>query len=297
MLDIEPELDRKLRALYDHIETQDPPASLAFFTVPSVRSRHQVLSRLVAIAAVAALAAAIGLFASELNGHRGTTSPTPTTQPASTPSPESTPAPTFSPGVAPLTAGTHAAQVLASGNSYPEYTVVVPKGWFEQGGQFIITGATRPVLGVSVWDVGQVYRDPCHWQGQGFDPGPGVQKLVAALVAQKMRNATTPTDVTLAGYAGKYLEWSVPADMKSSAWTSFDACDLDSDGVHHDFLSWLGNGTGDRYEEVPGQVDQLWVLDVNGQRLVVDATYSPDTSQSDRAELEAVADSLRFVAP
>jgi hypothetical protein len=293
MLDLEPELDRKLRALYDHIETQDPPASLAFFTVPLVRSRHKVLSRLVAIAAVAAIAAAIGLFATELNGHRATTSPTPTTQPASTPSPESTPAPTFSPGVAALTAGTHAALVVASGNSYPEYTVVVPKGWFEQEGHFIITGATRPVLGVSVWDVGQVYRDPCHWQGQGFDPGPGVANLVAALVAQKMRNATTPTDVTLAGYAGKYLEWSVPADMKSSAWSEFDACDIDSTGDHN-FNSWLAYGVGYRYEEVPGQVDQLWVLDVNGQRLVVDATYSPGTSQRDRAELEQVVASLRF---
>ena len=174
--------------------------------------------------------------------------------------------------------------------------MVVPKGWFEQDGHFIITGATEPVLGFSVWDVGEVFRDPCHWQGQGFDPGPSVENLVAALVAQKMRNATTPTDVTLAGYAGKYLEWSVPADMKSSSWTSFDACDLDSDGVHHDFLSWLGNGMGYRYEEVPGQVDQLWVLDVNGQRLVVDATYSPDTSQGQRAELEHVVDSLRFSA-
>ena len=106
--------------------------------------------------------------------------------------------------------------------------------------------------GLSVWDVGEVFRDPCHWQGQGFVPGPSVEDLVAALVAQKLRNATTPTDVTLAGYAGKYLEWSVPADMKSSSWTSFDACDLDSDGVHRDFLSWLGNGMGDRYEELPG---------------------------------------------
>jgi hypothetical protein len=107
----------------------------------------------------------------------------------------------------------------------------------------------------------------------------------------------TPTDVTLAGYAGKYLEWSVPADPKSSSWTSFDACDLDSDGVHRDFVSWLGNGTGDRYEEVSGQVDQLGVLDVNGKRLVVDSTYSPDTSQGDREELEAAVDSLRFGAP
>jgi hypothetical protein len=296
MLDIEPGLDGKLRALYDHIETQDPPASLAPFMAPAVRSSHKVLNRLVAIAAVAALAAAIGLFATELNGHRATTSPTPTTQPASTPSPESTPAPTFSPGVAPLTPGTHAALVVASDpSSYPEYTVVVPKGWFEQHGQFIITGATRPVLGVSVWDVGQVYRDPCHWQGQGFDPGPGVANLVAALVAQKMRNATTPTDVTLAGYAGKYLEWSVPADMKSSAWSEFDACDVVSGD--HNFNSWLAYHVGYRYEEVPGQVDQLWVLDVNGQRLVVDATYSPGTSQADRAELEQVVHSLRFGAP
>jgi hypothetical protein len=295
MLDTEPEVDRKLRALYDHIKTQDPPARLALITAPASRSGRMALGRLVAIAAVAAIAAAIGLFAIELSSHRATTSPTPTIQPASTPSPKSTPAPTFSPGVTALTAGSHAALVLGSGNNYPEYTVVVPKGWFEQAGKFIVTPASEPVLGVSVWDVGQVYRDPCHWQGQGFDPGPGVQNLVAALVAQKMRNATTPADVTLAGYAGKYLEWSVPADMKSSAWSEFDTCDVVSGD--HNFNSWLAYGVGYRYEEVPGQVDQLWVLDVNGQRLVVDATYSPGTSQADRAELEQVVNSLRFGAP
>jgi hypothetical protein len=222
------------------------------------------------------------------------TAPTPRSPQVTAATP--TPTPVLGPGVTALTAGTHAAKVMGTG-TYPSYSVVVPPGWFDMDGYFIVTGPTEPVLGFSVWDVGQVFRDPCHWQGQGFDPGPGVENLVAALVTQKTRNATTPTDVTLAGYAGKYLEWSVPADLKSSSWTSFDACDLDSDGVHHDFLSWLGNGTGDRYEEVPGQVDQLWVLDVNGQRLVVDATYSPGTSQSDRAELERLVGSLRFGAP
>jgi hypothetical protein len=38
----------------------------------------------------------------------------------------------------------------------------------------------------------------------------------------------------------------------------------------------------------------LWVLDVEGQRLVVDATYSPDTPEADRAELAAIVGSLRF---
>jgi hypothetical protein len=54
---------------------------------------------------------------------------------------------------------------------------------------------------------------------------------------------------------------------------------------------------GNRYEQVPGQVDQLWVLDVNGQRLVVDATYSPDTSATDRNQLQHIVESLRFDAP
>ena len=38
MLDTEPEVDRKLRALYDHIKTQDPPARLALITAPASRS-------------------------------------------------------------------------------------------------------------------------------------------------------------------------------------------------------------------------------------------------------------------
>jgi hypothetical protein len=197
------------------------------------------------------------------------------------------------------TAATLAGQVMGTGH-YPGYTVDSLPGWSDLDSHFVVgppeAGKPRAVLGLSVWDVGQVYSDPCHWHGQGFDPGPSVADLVAALVAQKMRNATTPTDATLAGYEGKYLEWSVPADMKSSTYTDFDACDLAANGVDRDFASWLGNGMGERYEEVPGQVDQLWVLNVNGQRLVVHATYSPDTTQSDRAALEQVVNSLRFSA-
>ena len=208
---------------------------------------------------------------------------------------------TLAAGVTALPGGTHRLSVLGASNILT-FTVVVPAGWFDLKGYFVDkhpeTGKPRPVLALSVWAVGQVFHDPCRWQGSGFDPGPSVENLVAALVAQRTRNATAPTNVTLAGYAGEYLEWSVPAALKSSAWTSFDACDLDSDGVHRDFVSWIGDsGIGDRYEELPGQVDQLWVLNVKGQRLVIDATYSPGTSQSDRAALQQVVASLRFTVP
>jgi len=227
--------------------------------------------------------------------------PTPSAPtPASSASPSSnpTPAPTFAYDATALTAGSHPARVMGTG-SYPGYTVIVPAGWFDVAGHHFVQKYPTvggPVLGLSIWDVGQVFRDPCHWQGQGFDPGPSVSALVAALVAQPMRNATRPTDVTLAGYKGQYLELSVPADLKSSTWTNFDACDADKGGSH-DFQGWLGNGMGNRYEQVPGQVDRLWVLDAKGQRLVVDATYSPDTTPADRNQLQQVVESLRFDAP
>jgi len=223
-------------------------------------------------------------------------SPTPTS--SVSPSSNPTPAPTFAYDATALAAGPHAARVMGTGE-YAIFTVVVPAGWFDVADHhFVIKypSVGGPVLGLSVWDVGQVFRNPCHWQGTAFDPGPSVRDLVAALVAQPMRNATRPTDVTLAGYEGRYLEWSVPTNLKSSTWTDFDVCDVDDSG-HHDFQGWIGNGMGNRYEQVPGQVDRLWVLDVNGQRLVVDATYSPDTTPTDRNQLEQLVKSLRFGAP
>lgn len=217
-----------------------------------------------------------------------------------TPAPSTTVAPTPESDVTPLDAGPHSAQVMGGG-SYPGFTVVVPAGWYDRGGRFVVkypgTDQPGPVMGLSVWDVGQVYRDPCHWQGTEADPGPGVQNLVAALVAQPMRHATSPKDVSLAGHPGRYLELSVPADLKSSTWTDFDACDIEPSNGHHDFRSWLGNGLGTRYLQAPGQVDRLWVLDVDGQRLVVDATYTPDTTPIDRNELAQIVKSIRFVRP
>ncbi len=219
----------------------------------------------------------------------------PTPPPSASVSSTPTPAPTFAYDAIALTAGPNSPRVVGTG-TYPGYTVIVPAGWYDVSGHHFVQKYPTvggPVLGLSVWDVGQVFRDPCHWQGQGFDPGPSVSALVAALVAQPMRNATRPTDVTLAGYKGQYLELSVPADLKSSTWTNFDDCDADAGGSH-DFQGWLGNGMGNRYEQVPGQVDRLWVLDVKGQRLVVDATYSPDTTPADRNQLQQLVESLRF---
>ena len=184
------------------------------------------------------------------------------------------------------------------GGNYPDFTVHAPSPWSTTDGYFVINHTVGVVLGLSVWDVGRVPRNPCHWRGHLYVPGPTVDDLVAALTAQPMRNATTPIDVTLGGYRGRYLEWSVPPDMVVTGDADFAGCDVFPSNGHRDFVSWFSNGGGgERYEQVAGQVDRLWVLNVNGQRLVVDATYSPDTTQAQRDQLGQIAKSLRFGGP
>jgi hypothetical protein len=210
-----------------------------------------------------------------------------------------TPSPETDPDTVSLAAGQHRALVWGAG-SYPTITVVVPAGWYELKDRFVVkypdAVSPGPVLGLSVWDVGRIPGDPCKWRSTLRDPGPGVDALVAALVAQTGRHATAPVKATLAGQSGQSLTWSVPA-WQVTGDGDFAGCDDPGNG-HHDFVSWFGSGgSGERWEQEAGQVDRLWVLDVKGQRLVVDATYSPSTVEADRAELAGVVASLRFVAP
>jgi hypothetical protein len=177
------------------------------------------------------------------------------------------------------------------GEPGPLFVVEVPIGWVEVKDDCGFVTAVPGVFtaGLSAWIVGQVPTNPCHNQATLRTPGETVDELVRALVAQELRNATAPVDVTLAGFEGKYLEWSVPADIVVlDDEYHVQGCD---DG---NFLSWLGRTDGTRYQQVGGQVDQLWVLDVAGQRVVIDASYAPDAPQAVRDELAAIVQTLEF---
>jgi hypothetical protein len=178
---------------------------------------------------------------------------------------------------------------------HPSYTVQLPSSdWSILNGIRVTDQKKGRVLEFSVWDVGELPHNPCHSIGHLYDPGPTVDDLVAALEAQRLRNATTPTDITLAGYQGQYLEVSVPARMVVTGDADFTGCDVQPGG-HRDFVSWWSDGNlAESYEAVPGQVDRLWILDVNGQRLVVDASYSPNTTRTEREELDQIVRSIRF---
>jgi hypothetical protein len=161
--------------------------------------------------------------------------------------------------------------------------ITLPSGWYNYNGWALNDGGT---LSVAFWDVAKVYPTPCRWQGKPMiDPGRTVDGLARALAAQPLRHASRPTDVALAGFRGKYLGWSVPSKI------DFSRC-----GQGY-FESWTGRGWAtDRWQQGPGQVDQLWILDVRGQRLVIDASHMPWATRQQRAKLDRIVHSIKFLS-
>ena len=137
--------------------------------------------------------------------------------------------------------------------------------------------------GVSAWVIGDLYGDPCKWSSTRIDPPPvsSVDDLVAALASQRGVRASTPTDVTLSGFDGTYMERTVPAGM------NLDECN----GAQ--FQLWLATDGGQRYVE-PGQRDLLWIVDVDGVPVLFDAALGEGTTGQDRAELIQIIESIRI---
>jgi len=204
---------------------------------------------------------------------------------------------TLGPGTATLRAGTYridlAALPGAEGSDFPPFLVTVPKGWTSRGGWTL--GPKGSTLAVSFWDVRAVYTDSCRWRGTEVEPGPGVDDLVHRLVAVPGRAQTAPIPVELGGRQGRYLEWSVPIDLHLTDTGRAPGCDADANG-HHLFKSWVGEGwAGTRYHQGSGQLDRLWVLDVGGGRLVVDAMSLPENTTAELAAVSEVVESIRFL--
>jgi hypothetical protein len=207
---------------------------------------------------------------------------------------------TLGPVELPLDAGTYRLdldQLAGGGTGFPGFLATVPDGWYTIDGWILNqprSGKDIPPVAVQFWDVDQVYGHPCQWQGTLLQPGPTVDELADALVDIPLRNATAPTDVTLDGYTGKYVEWSVPADIRVDEHGSFPDCDETDDG-YRDFKSWTGNGwSGNRYQQGAGQIDRLWILKIDGARLVIDAFSMPYATAEELEHLQDVVDSFRF---
>ena len=170
-------------------------------------------------------------------------------------------------------------------DTVPWVTFTVPAGWLGKVGGpnavFLARADGRGEMAFSFFE--KVYADPCHYQG-ALDPppGPSVDDLATTLASLPGLDVTTPADVTVSGYRGKQLTLTAPA--------SFADCTLSPDGSFRVWELPLG-ATNDLQ---PGQRDPVWILDVEGQRLVIDAAEQPGMTAEDKAEVQAILDSIRL---
>jgi hypothetical protein len=138
--------------------------------------------------------------------------------------------------------------------------------------------------GVSVLAIGDVYADACSREGASVQGISSTQDVVAALASQRGLRVSTPTDVTLGGIDATYMEREVPAGTDPSG------CD------GGEFRVYTDRDGGARFIDNPGQLDLLWVLDLDGVPVVIDASLEPGISAEDRAEVEQIVASVR-IAP
>jgi hypothetical protein len=193
-------------------------------------------------------------------------------------------------GEQPLSAGVHVLDLVSreqgrTGYAHlPRIAITLPSGWFNYNGWAV---NDHGPLGLAFWDVARVYRTGCRWRGKPLiDPGRTVGGLAQTLERRPLRHATRPRNIVLDGFRGMYLRWSVPSKIE------FSRC---GEGY---FESWTGRGwSADRWQQGPGQVDRLWILDVRGKRLVVDANYMPSATRKQRSQLDRIVHSIKFLSP
>ena len=195
---------------------------------------------------------------------------------------DETPAPADAPTVAPTTVAptTESGTFVTSEGDVP-FTFTMPAGW-ENIGWGAIKG--NPVFGFATAAVSAIYADPCQWVP--VEPfGPTVDDLVSAWANVPGFDANATKDVTVDGYAGKQIEFTVP-DYNA------DECRGGKYGI------WQAPGAVDRaptlWAQGPNAHSQVWILDVDGTRLVINAAYFPDTSPQDRTALDEMMASIQI---
>jgi len=165
-------------------------------------------------------------------------------------------------------------------------TLAVPDGWagIDTTAIWLASQEAKAPSGAAL-NFGRgawLHSDPCltaeQVQKNGAPPdipvGPTVDDFASAIADHPTLDATAPVDVTLAGYSGKYIDLQLPADIS--------ACET--------YFPWEPG----IYAQGPSNRFHLWILDVDGIRVVVQSIDYAGTSAERQAELQAIVDSIQI---
>lgn len=127
-----------------------------------------------------------------------------------------------------------------------------------------------------------LYLDPCHWsQSEALQP-KGAAAIAAAMSGLPGRDGSEPKAVTVGGRPAVHVRLTVPGDVSIGDCYGFQ------------YRTW-NVGAGDpRDQDGPGQIDDIYLIDIGISTVLIDANYLPGTSIADRRALDAMVQSIRI---
>jgi hypothetical protein len=294
--------DRAVEAALLRIQTTPQERDLR---IPWRFPKMTTPARVAAVAVIGVLVVGGAFFMLGRPNQSNVGGPGPTAISTSTTSPNPVPSASASQspiGEGPLPAGQHMAKPFAppNGNGVchdpPQpgcsdtarddtirFTFTVPDGWASNdSGAWIskpATGVVAPTgMGLLFQRGGWLYSDPCinvaTQELPDIPVGPSVDDFANALANHPLLDATTPTSISLGGYSGKYVDLQLPSDITCTFGYYPWAPSIPALGPSHKF--------------------HLWILDVEGIRVVVQTADFAGTTVSDLAELQAIVDSIQI---
>lgn len=166
------------------------------------------------------------------------------------------------------------------------------EGWSQWFGA--VRFAENTHIAINITTVVNVVRDGCRDHSWADPPvGPSVDDLAVALSElAPFRVTSGPEDVTMYGYHGKYLELAAPGMHVEGE--DFTGC------VDGNLSSWVApidvaEGEGGAFHGYNSEpIEEFWILDVQGTRLMIEANWSPASLPTDIAEMRAILRSIRI---
>lgn len=183
-------------------------------------------------------------------------------------------------------------------SDYRRIVFALPAGW-ESNGAFVSKHPDQATeVAFSIWTVDSVYADPCDWQSSALAPmthefvhqheeeafvledSPWLQNPAARLAAAPEQ-----------GQLGEVLETTIRIELTVPAELDISTCDL---GEYRAWTEWdVADGANTHF--APGQVDEVYIVDVDRRALIIDASHRPGSSPADVAELEQILASIEVV--
>ena len=160
-------------------------------------------------------------------------------------------------------------------------TYTVPEGWAFGFGAAVTKPSAGTVApsGMSLHFLrgGWLFSEPCVTVDRppDIEVGPTADEFADALAAHPRLDVTTPVQVALGGYSGKYVDLQLPADIAKCPFG---------------YLPWAPAF----YAQGPNHRWHVWSLDVDGVRVVIQSGDFPGTLPQDLAEMHAIIESIQI---